>query len=186
MITSLDKNTALVLIDLQVGIVAMPSADQVQGVVENAAALVTAFRKAGQPVVFVKIDFSKGAALSKLRKDEKPRSMDITPDWFDIVPELQVEEGDIVVTKNIWNAFTNPELHKQLQERGVTGIVLAGVSTSIGVEGTARAASELGYNLTFALDATADTNDEAFSHTATRILPRLGEVGTTADVIAKL
>jgi len=47
-------------------------------------------------------------------------------------------------------------LNDELKKRNVTGIVIAGISTSIGVEGTARAASILGYNISFATDAMTD------------------------------
>ncbi len=73
-----------------------------------------------------------------------------------------------------------------MQEKGVTGIVLIGVATSIGVEGTARQASELGYNITFATDAMTDMSGDGHTGTIDRIFPRLGEVGLVDDVIAKL
>ena len=65
----------------------------------------------------------------------------------------------------------------------VTNIVLAGVSTSIGVEGTARAASELGYNITLATDAMTDRNESAHHHSIQNIFPRLGETGTTKEIV---
>ena len=74
----------------------------------------------------------------------------------------------------------------QLRRRGVTGIVLAGVRTCIGVEGTARAAAERAYNLTFVEDAIADFDGEAHEHSVNRIFPRLGEVDTTARVLSLL
>jgi nicotinamidase-related amidase len=64
--------------------------------------------------------------------------------------------------------------------------VLAGISTSIGVEGTARAASELGYNISFALDAMTDRVKEAHERSIQFIFPRIGETGTTADIVAML
>ncbi|MEO6686130.1 MAG: isochorismatase family protein [Dyadobacter sp.] len=73
-----------------------------------------------------------------------------------------------------------------MQKLKVTGIVLGGISTSVGVEGTARAASELGYNISFASDATSDKILEAYNHSMTNIFPRIGEIGTTQDIISHL
>ncbi len=68
----------------------------------------------------------------------------------------------------------------------MTQIVLCGVATSIGVESTARFASELGYNVTLITDAMTDMNAEAHDNSVQRIFPRLGETGTVQDVIALL
>jgi nicotinamidase-related amidase len=73
-----------------------------------------------------------------------------------------------------------------LQKRKVTGIVLAGVATSIGVEGTARHASERGYNITFAKDAMTDMFADAHEHILKYIFPRIGEVDDTDKIIEVL
>ena len=70
-----------------------------------------------------------------------------------------------------------------MQQAGVTGIVLSGISTSIGVEATARAASERAYNITFAMDAMTDMFAEAHEHSLKYIFPRIGETGNTQQVI---
>jgi nicotinamidase-related amidase len=62
-------------------------------------------------------------------------------------------------------------------------VVLVGVATSIGVESTARFAHELGFNVTFAVDAMTDMNLDAHTNSIARIFPRLGETGTTQDVL---
>lgn len=106
--------------------------------------------------------------------------------FFDIVDVIQPEPGDIMITKETWNAFFNTPLHEALQQKNVTGIVLAGISTSIGVEGTARSANEYGYNITFAIDAMTDTIAEAHDVSLTYIFPRIGELATTDKIIQKL
>jgi len=73
-----------------------------------------------------------------------------------------------------------------LKKAGVTQIVLAGVATSIGVESTARQAQELGFNVTLAIDAMTDRSLEAHDNSVLRIFPRLGETGTTSDIIELL
>ena len=185
MVTTLDKNTALVLIDLQNGIVNFPVVHPIKDVVGNGVKLADAFRKAKLPVVLVNVN-PTDSPLSKTRKDANSLAMAFPEEWYKIVPELNATDNDIHITKNTWNAFTNKDLHKTLQENGVTGIVLAGVSTSIGVEGTARAASEFGYNITFANDAMTDMVESAHNHSLNNVFPRLGEVDTTDAIIAKL
>jgi len=185
MVTSLDKKTALVLIDLQKGIVQFPVIHPIKEILAKAAALVSAFRKAGLPVVIVHVDPTK-SLLNNRRTDANAKFSSFPDEWFEITPEIETTEEDIFITKHAWNAFTNPSLDIELKKRDITGIVLAGVSTSVGVEGTARAASELGYNITFAQDATTDTNADAFEHSVKRIFPRLGEVDDTDRIIAAL
>jgi nicotinamidase-related amidase len=82
-----------------------------------------------------------------------------------------------------WGAFHGTDLDVQLRRRGVTQIVLAGVATSIGVESTARAAYEHGYNVTLATDAMTDLSADAHQNSLTRIFPRLGETGITNDIL---
>ena len=100
-----------------------------------------------------------------------------------IVDDLAGHPGDIQVTKRNWGAFHGTDLDLHLRRRGVTQIVLAGVATSIGVESTARAAHEHGYHVTLATDAMADLNPDAHRNSVERIFPRLGETGTTAEII---
>jgi nicotinamidase-related amidase len=90
------------------------------------------------------------------------------------------------VTKKTWNAFCDTALDQELKKLGVTHIVLCGIATSIGVEGTARAAYEKGYNLTFAEDAMTDMLASAHDNSFTAIFPRIGEVGTTEAIIEQL
>lgn len=181
MITELDKKTALVLIDLQKGIVGMVAAEAIGKILANAAILVEAFHKAGLPIVIVNV--KPGGAWTRARKDEKMAGGGFKDEWLEIVPEIKTADTDIFITKHTWSAFYETGLHEKLQQAGVTGIVLGGVSTSVGVEGTARTASEHGYNITFASDAMMDRSEEAHQHSLTRIFPRIGEVGTTDELL---
>ncbi|MFP3758263.1 isochorismatase family protein, partial [Cupriavidus sp. SIMBA_020] len=58
--------------------------------------------------------------------------------------------------------------------------------TSIGVESTARQAHELGYNVTLAIDAMTDLNADAHTNSVERVFPRLGETGSTQEILALL
>src|ERR1700761_425470 len=166
MISTLDKNTALVVIDLQDGIVKMGMVHPGKTIVQQSARLVEAFRKAGLPIVIVNV-VPFGAPSGKVRtqapgmpKDEAAQKQARTAmeaaGFFTIVPELGSLPEDIYVTKKTWNAFYDTDLEQRLRELGVTNIVLCGIATSIGVEGTARAAYERGFNVTFVEDAMTD------------------------------
>lgn len=179
-LTTLDARTALIVIDLQKGIVALPAAHPTDSVIARAVELLDAFRRHGLPVVLVNVT---GAAPG--RTEQAPRARP-PADWAELVAPLKQQPDDHLVTKQTWGAFTHTGLDTHLKQLGVTQIVLAGVSTSIGVESTARFASELGYNLTFALDAMTDLNADAHVNSVTRIFPRLGESGQASEIIAML
>ena len=94
--------------------------------------------------------------------------------------------SDILITKRQWGAFYGTELDLQLRRRGITQIVLGGISTNIGVESTARAAWEHGYAVVFAEDAMSAQNAEQHRFAVETIFPRLGRVRSTAQVLDAL
>jgi nicotinamidase-related amidase len=177
-VTTLDPHTALILIDLQNGIVALPTAHPTAPVVERAAALAAAFRRHRLPVVLVNV-----AGGAPGRNEQPRRQGDFPAGWTDLVPQLAPQPQDHQVTKWSWGAFTNTGLEAHLKAQDVTQVVIAGIATSIGVESTARQAHEAGLNVTLAIDAMTDMNADAHTNSVTRIFPRLGETGTTQAII---
>jgi nicotinamidase-related amidase len=156
----------------------MPVAHPIAGIVNNAARLADAFRSRGLPVVLVNVD---GTAPG--RAEQSRRVSEFPAGWTDLVPELNRQPGDHLVTKRTWGAFTNTDLEKYLKETGVTQVVITGVATTAGVESTARHAHELGFSVALAVDAMTDMNADAHHNSITRIFPRLGETGTTQQII---
>lgn len=188
MITAIDKNTALVLIDLQKGIAnAETEPHSVKDVLANASKLVSAFRKANLPVVIVHVDPTGAKWLhSRVEAPNPAAKGQLPPHFEEIVPEIETKDDDIRILKRSWNAFFHTDLHDELKSRHVTQIVLAGISTSVGVEGTARDASPLGYNIAFATDAMTDRLAAAHEHSIKNIFPRIGELGRTDEIIGFL
>jgi nicotinamidase-related amidase len=180
-VTTLDPKTALVVIDLQKGIVGLPTAHPTSEIVQRARELADAFRRHRLPVVLVNVD---GGAPGRAEQTRSTR--DFPAGWTDLVSELNQQPEDHTVTKRTWGAFTNTGLDEHLKKLGVTQVVVAGVATSAGVESTARQAHEHGYNVTLAVDAMTDMNPDAHTHSITRIFPRLGETGTTQEVLGLL
>lgn len=187
-LTTLDPRTALVAIDLQNGIVGMPTGPcPAKEVVSRTAELADAFRSRGLPVVLVRVSFAPDwADAVPGRTERQARGLAFPEGWDAVVDELSGHPGDIRVTKHNWSAFHGTDLDVQLRRRGITQIVLTGIATSIGVESTARDAYAHGYHVTLATDAMADGDPEAHEGSVGRIFPRLGESGTTAEVLALL
>jgi nicotinamidase-related amidase len=187
-VTALDPKSALVVIDIQEGILARPAVHPVQAVVANVVKLVDAFRARNLPVVLVRVGWSADMAdLIKTRVQVAPPITSVPAGFSDYAEALHADPvRDILVLKHQWGAFYGTDLDLQLRRRGVTNIVLCGIATSIGVESTARNAFERAYNLTFAADAMTDVNLEAHERALSIIFPRIGEVGSTDEIIAKL
>jgi nicotinamidase-related amidase len=187
-ITTLDLTTALVVIDMQKGILALPTIHPAAGVLARVVRLVDAFRMKERPVVLVRVGWSpSGGDTLKSRTQSAPVSGKRPADFFEYADELRADaQRDILVHKRQWGAFYGTDLDLQLRRRGVTNIVLCGISTSIGVESTARDAWERAYNLTFASDAMTDLSEEAHDRALQLIFPRIGEIGSVAEILALL
>jgi nicotinamidase-related amidase len=177
-ITFLDARTALIVVDLQKGIVAFPTVHPIADILQQNRVLLDAFRAHDLPVILVNVD---GQAPG--RAEQKRELRDLPADWTNLVPELNQQPSDHVVTKQTWGAFTNTGLEKYLKGLGITQVVITGVSTSAGVESTARYAHELGFTVTLAVDAMTDMNADAHLNSVTRIFPRIGETGSAADIV---
>jgi nicotinamidase-related amidase len=183
-LTTLEPTVALVVIDLQRGVVTIPTAHPMGPVVENSAALAQAFRAQGMPVVLVNVT---GVAPGRTDAQQGAAVRPAFPaGWSDLVDELTVDETDILVTKQRVGAFIGTTLHDELSRRGVTQVVLTGVATGSGVEATARSAYDHGYHVVLVTDAMTDRSAEVHDHSVQTTFPRLGETATTAEVLATL
>jgi nicotinamidase-related amidase len=88
------------------------------------------------------------------------------------------------VTRATWSAFAGTDLNAQLEALGVTQIVLAGIATSFGIESTARHAYDLGYSVVVATDAITDPRLESHTGSIERVFPALGQLDSTAAIVA--
>ncbi len=186
---NIDKSkTALVVIDLQNGIVGMSKGmakETADSVVSNSSKLADAFRKHHMPVFLVHVHASKDTALKPLA--DNSMQMGTPPaDWADIIPEMGPKENDVVILKQQWGAFYGTELELQLRRRKVDTIVLCGISTNIGVESTARFAFEYGYQQIFAEDAMMAFSTEEHDNSINHILKRIGRVRKTSEIVEAL
>jgi nicotinamidase-related amidase len=185
--TSLDPATALVLIDLQHGITALPTAHPAEEILARCARMADAFRANDKLVVATRVAFARDRGdVIGTRTAGTATDLRSVPDYGDLRTEVGLSDRDIMVTKHGWNAFYGTELDLELRRRRVTGIVLAGISTSIGVESTARAANERGYELTIVTDAVTDTDEGAHLNSLRAIFPRIAELATTEETLSAL
>ncbi len=186
---SLDpKTTALVLIDLQNGIVSRPVAPHSGSkVVENSARLAAALRQAGGTVAYVHVLMSETlspvADAAPLRDPNAPPPPPIASE---LVPEAGFQQGDLLIAKRHWGAFYATDLDQHLRRRQIRTIIMGGIATNIGVESTARAALDRGYHLLFAEDAMSSISAEAHNFAVQQIFPRMGRVRSAQEIIAAL
>jgi nicotinamidase-related amidase len=184
------RKTALVLIDLQQGIVSRPMAPRSGSeVVQNASRLTAKFRALGATVVLVRVAFhpdSKDFLNVPADASMQFNASALPSNWADLVPEVGPQPGDLTITKRQWGAFYGTELDLQLRRRDVRTIVLGGISTNIGVESTARSAYEHGYAQVFAEDAMTSNSAEAHEFAIKNIFTRIGNVRSTEEVLSAL
>jgi nicotinamidase-related amidase len=179
-LTAIDPASALVVIDLQKGIVPARGDAPVTPVVQHAAQLAAAFRRRGLPVVLVNVTGRAPGRTDAGRPGGGGAAL--PPGWSDLVDELDVQPTDHLITKRRRSAFHDTGLDTLLRDLGVTQVVLAGISTSSGVESTARAAYDHGYHVVLATDAMSDPDADAHRNSIERIFPKTGETATTAEI----
>lgn len=179
--------SALVVIDLQKGIVGLPCAPyNGTDVVHHAAKLADAFRRSGGFVVLVHVETKDGKDMLSPITDAKPAMMKRPPDYAEFVPELGQKPEDHIVTKHQWGAFYGTDLDLQLRRRHIDTIVLCGIATNIGVGMTAREAYQLGYHQVFVEDAMTALSKEQHEYELKYIFPRIGRIRRAEEVISSL
>lgn len=181
--------TALVIIDMQGAVrrhAAEPySADEV---IERVSGLVEAARAGGSLVVYVRTSFlpdESDSLTMKLPVDVARSQPHRWDGWDQLVEEMQPLPTEPVIIKRSWNAFNGSDLDLQLRRHGIKTVVMSGISTNFGVEGTARAAFDAGYELVFVEDAMASTTADLHDFAVAQIFPQIGRVRDVAAVTAE-
>lgn len=178
---TLDPRTALIVVDLQAGTLGNPTVHPADQIVANAVELLSAFRAHRLPVVLANVNGTPAG-----RTDVGGGAREFPEAWSELVPELDRQTEDLTVTRRSWDVFTGTGLEAQLAQLEVTQVVILGVATSFGVESTARHAYDLGLNVVIAADAITDLRAEAHEHSVTRVFPILGQLASTAEIVAQL
>jgi nicotinamidase-related amidase len=146
---------------------------------DNIAALIAHARAQNWPLVYVRHDSSE--ERSPLRPDHPGNAF----------KEVVTGEPDVLVSKHTNSCFYGePDLHAWLQQRGITQLVLCGITTNHCCETTARMGGNLGYDVRFVIDATHTFNrgdltaDELAKATATNLDGEFATVVSTKDVLS--
>lgn len=186
MITLDTATTALILIDLQQGILAGPVAPHgAAELVGRAKLLAARFRAQGAPVFPVKISVAPDLSDAPQGLTDSPFAPPpggFPANWSQLVDGVAAP-GEEIILKRQWGAFYGTPLEALLRRRGVRTLVLAGVSTNFGVESTARQGFEFGFDIVIAEDACASRIAEWHEFSIRHILPRLARVVSCADVV---
>jgi nicotinamidase-related amidase len=107
------ETSALILVDLQHGIVALETRPHPAfSVVAKAASLAATFRKHGSPVIYVRVDLANMLQVPADRSHGDPKN---PPPAIasELVPASGVQAGDLVVTKRHWSAFSGTDLEER-------------------------------------------------------------------------
>jgi nicotinamidase-related amidase len=176
------QSTALIVIDLQQGIVGRESAPHSSAdVIRNVRTLADTLRARGATIVFVHVNL---AEILRLPVDQPtPRGAGAAPpSASELIPEIGLQPSDVVILKRQWGAFYGTGLEQQLRRRGIHTIIMSGIATNFGVESTARAAFDRGYELIFAEDAMSSVSADAHRFSTTQIFPRMGRVRSSQQI----
>jgi len=186
------SNSVLIVWDMQYGIASR--AFNFNDIVLKIKDLIETFHASGRPVIYSQHTGLPYEYLSKSmiafiqKRGLDPRKggflQEGTHDW-EIVKELSPIKTDLVFRKYTASFFIGTILDQVLRNRGVDTLVLAGVSTEGGIEGTARHASYLGYLPVIARDAVGSFDREAHE-AAIKFMTRAFEVQTAESIIANL
>lgn len=177
------SKTALVLIDLQKGILELPvEPHSTETIVNNANRLIQRFREKGGFIVFAHVAFLDGK--DKLTPNSSMKMPDKDDSTFSqFADELYVQDNDLIITKRHFSAFFGSELDLQLRRRGITSVVIGGISTHVGVDTTARDAYQYGYDQYFIEDAMSAPRKAFHDFSVNNIFPMLGQVMTTDEFL---
>lgn len=178
--------SALLVMDYQLSVVQM--VEDADALLARAASAIAAAREAGIVVGYVRVAFDDQdyAAISGTNKTfsalAASRRLHDTDPATAIDSRVAPAPGDIIVRKVRVGAFSTTDLDDQLRARGITTLILAGISTSGVVLSTARAAADMDYRLYVLEDACADTDAVVHQTLTQRVFPRQCYVITVTDL----
>jgi len=190
--TRQDINTALLVMDLHIGILHRMEEKIAQALIARVRQAIAAARKAGIPIIYVAVAFRKGfpeispnnRSFDALKQNSANLSTMEEPVSFK--PEIAPQPGDVLVTKRRISAFTGSDLEVMLRAYKVQHLVLTGVSTSGVVLSTLREAADKDFRLTVLSDGCADADPEVHTVLLSKVFPRQAEVLTIGQWIEQL
>jgi nicotinamidase-related amidase len=177
--------TALILVDLQAGIVAMPTVPHAgDDLLKRSLALAERLRSRGGTIVRVHVAFDDARDMPPQNVDEP---MQLPPggppkEWS-AFPDAPLPAGDLVLLKRHWGALHGTDLDLRLRRRGIRTVIVAGIATNYGVESTVRSAWEHDYDVVVVEDLCASRSAELHAFPFAHVFPRIARVAK-ADALA--
>ena len=147
----MSTNTALLVIDVQVGLVEGGGAEPAyagEQMLKNINRLLTAARAAETTVIYVQHDGDTGGRLQVG-----------SPGWV-IHPAIAPAASDLVIRKRASDSFYETALQRELATRDIKHLIITGMRTEMCVDTTSRRAISLGYDVTLVADAHATVDSE--------------------------
>ena len=143
--------TALLIIDVQIGLVELVPAEVRRSVLPKIKTLLTKAHASGVPVIYIQHDGPKGHPLETHTKG------------WEIHPSLKPAAGEHVIRKQESDSFFGTTLQQELEKRGISHLIVAGGMTEYCVDTTCRRATSLGYDVTLASDAHLTRDNEVLT-----------------------
>ncbi|MFC1694257.1 cysteine hydrolase family protein [Candidatus Latescibacterota bacterium] len=160
-----------------------------QVVMPNIIALVKAFQNRGLKIAYTRNGCmtSLGDELTdRLKALSNPPKMWRGTQPYEITQEIYPRKEDLVIDKLTSGAFTSTQLDHALRNYNVTDVIITGVYTDMCVLGSARVASELGYNTIICEDCCATLTQRAHDEALLIHVRRFGRVSTLKDIVGEL
>lgn len=168
------QNTALIIYDMQVGIVGQIKNGQ--AIMHNVSRLLAAARTAGMRTFFTRhlslpkelmgaFQYRTAMAWQRVDSSEKVKPIFLRDSpAFQIIPELQPLAGEGVIDKITMSAFEATYLEIALRDCGIHSFIIAGIALEIGIDPTCRQGADLGFWPILVHDACGYGNEEAANH----------------------
>lgn len=182
--------TAVLIMDYQYDVVSNVEASY-PGLLDRAASVLSAARRAGVPVIDVVVRFRPGhpevSARNKIFSGMKTagRLAEGSP-GAEIHDRVCPQGNEVIVTKRRVGAFSTTDMETVLRAHNVTHLVLLGIATSGVVLSTVRWAADADYELTVVEDGCADVDAEVHRVLTQKVFPRQAAVVSAQDVIQAL
>jgi nicotinamidase-related amidase len=177
------RRTALLVMDYQAGI--LDRLGDAGALLSCAADAIAVVRGRGGQIGYVRVAFDDADYAAA---PPHSRFASVGPEMHSDSPATAVhdavapEPGDIIVRKTRVGAFSTTDLDQQLRDRGVTTLILAGISTSGVVLSTVRDAADRDYQLLVLADGCADPVPGVHEFLTGTIFPRQARVITSAEL----
>lgn len=191
------QHTAVLVVDVQPLFTAMPLVPALDGVLPRLQRFLAAARDSGVPRVFIRVVIPEDRWTAvwqdqfavRVRPDNESAvnlqdalapGSPVTP----FAPGFAPEPDDLVVVKDRYSAFVGTELAALLRARGVSTVVLVGLTTDVCVGTTARDAFHHEFHTVTLADCTAEQTLARHEAGLATLAANFGRVCTSKDVLA--